>query len=155
MTFKQIIRRFQACESTISGLRTKIRQMGSVENRKPLRKTTRRERIDNVASFRRNRFLSRGRIPVLVRNATGTRICAKNSSKTTEGCASALTSPIRWGSVNCLYKRVRLNRTTTHCRCILDDIEMQLFSRKTSEMALHFFNLTFIGHLCTISQGVA
>ena len=31
----------------------------------------------------------------------------QNSLKTTEGCASALTSPIRWGSVNCLHKRVR------------------------------------------------
>ena len=40
------------------------------------------------------------------------------SSKTTEGCASALTSPIRWCSVNCLHKRVRLNWITTHCICI-------------------------------------
>ena len=37
MTNKQIVRHFQACESTISPLRTKIRQMGSVENRKPCR----------------------------------------------------------------------------------------------------------------------
>ena len=64
----------------------------------------------------------------------------KNSSKTAEGCASALTSPIRWCSVHCLHKRVRLNWTTTHCRCILDEIETMLFSRKTSEMARHFFN---------------
>ena len=55
-------------------------------------------------------------------------------SKTTEECASALMSPIRWCSVNCLHKRVRLNWTKTHCRCILDDIEMKLFSRKTNEM---------------------
>ena len=78
----------------------------------------------------------------------------KKSSQTAEGCASALTSPIRWCSVNCLHKRVRLNWTTTHCRCILDDIEMKLFSRKTSEMARHFFNKTFIGPLWTIGQGV-
>ena len=38
------------------------------------RKTTRREDIDKVTSFRRNRFLSRARIPGLVRNATGTGI---------------------------------------------------------------------------------
>ena len=54
----------------------------------------------------------------------------QNSSKTTEGCASALTSPIRWYFVNCLHKRVRLKRTTTHCRCILGDIGMKLFSRR-------------------------
>ena len=59
------------------------------------RKTIRREDIDKVTSFRRNRFLSIARIPGLVRNATGTRICAKNSLKMTEGCVSALTSPIR------------------------------------------------------------
>ena len=41
------------------------------------RKTTRREDIDKVMSFRRNRFLRRVRIPGLGRNATGTRICAK------------------------------------------------------------------------------
>ena len=34
MMNKQIFRHFQACESTISSLRTKIRQMDSVENRK-------------------------------------------------------------------------------------------------------------------------
>ena len=80
MINKQITRHFQACECTKSSLRTKIRQMSNVENRhhadRP-RKITRREDIDNVTSFRRNRFLSRARIPGLVRNATGTRICAK------------------------------------------------------------------------------
>ena len=51
--------------------------------------TTSRTDIDKVASFRRNRFLSRARIPGLVRDAKGTRICGeKNSSKTAEGCAS-------------------------------------------------------------------
>ena len=30
-------------------------------------------------------------------------------------------------SVNCLHKRVRLYWTTTHCRCILDEIGMKLF----------------------------
>ena len=38
------------------------------------RKTTRVEDIDKVTSFRRNRFLSRAKLPGLVRNATGTRI---------------------------------------------------------------------------------
>ena len=65
-----------------------------------------------VTSFRRNRFLSRARIPGLVRNARGNTDLSQNSSKTTEGCASALTSAIRWFSVNCLHKRVRLNWTT-------------------------------------------
>ena len=77
MMNKQIARHFQACECTKSSLRTNIRQMGSVENRhhadRPC-KTTRREDVDNVTSFRRNRFLSRERIHGLVRNATGTRI---------------------------------------------------------------------------------
>ena len=45
-----------------SSLRTNIRQIGSVENLhhadRP-HKTTRREDVDNVTSFRRNRFLSR------------------------------------------------------------------------------------------------
>ena len=80
MMNKQIARHFQACECTISSLRTKIRQIGSVENRhhadRP-RKTTRREDIDNVTSFKRNQFLSRARTPGLVRNATGTGICVK------------------------------------------------------------------------------
>ena len=40
MMNKQIVRRFQACESTISSLRTKIHQMGSVENRNPCRQIT-------------------------------------------------------------------------------------------------------------------
>ena len=140
---KQIVRQFQAYKSTLASLRIRIRQMGSVEIRKPCRqisKTTRREDIDKVTSFRRNRFLSRARIPGFARNATGTRNLFQNSSKTTEGCASALTSPIRWCSVKCLHKRVRLKWTTTYCRCILDDIRMKLFSRKTSEMARHFFN---------------
>ena len=36
----QIVRHFQACESTISILKIKIRQMGSVENRKPCQQIT-------------------------------------------------------------------------------------------------------------------
>ena len=40
MTNKQIGRHFQAYESTISSFRTKIRQMGSFENRKPCRQNT-------------------------------------------------------------------------------------------------------------------
>ena len=84
----QIARHFQVCESTKSSLRTKIRQMGSVENRhhadRP-RKITWREDIDNVTSFRRNRFLSRARIPGLERNAMGTRICAKTVQRRHRG----------------------------------------------------------------------
>ena len=87
MMNKQIVRHFQACQSMISSLRTKIRQMCSVENRSHadrLRKTTRREDIEKMTSFRRNRFLSRTRMPGLVRNATGTRICAKTVQRRLE-----------------------------------------------------------------------
>ena len=68
--------------------------------------------------------------------------------------ASALTLPIRWRSVNCLHKHVRIVWTTTHCRFILDDIGMKLFSGKTIGMTRHFFNKTVIGPLWTIGQGV-
>ena len=37
---KQITRHFQACECTISSLRTKIRRTGSVDNRKPYQQIT-------------------------------------------------------------------------------------------------------------------
>ena len=87
MMNKQIARHFQACECTISNLRTK---MGDVKNRYHAdrqRKTTRRKNIDNVTSFRRNRFLSSSRLPGFERNAKGTRIFCQNSSKTTEWCA--------------------------------------------------------------------
>ena len=40
MMNEQIVRHFQSCESTIPSLRTKIRQMGSVENRKTCRQIT-------------------------------------------------------------------------------------------------------------------
>ena len=40
MVNKQSVKHLQACESTISSLRTKIRQMGSVENRKSCRQIT-------------------------------------------------------------------------------------------------------------------
>ena len=88
MMNKQIASQFQACESKISGLRTKICQMGNVKNLhhadRP-RKTTRREDIDNVTSFRRNRFLSSASLSGLVRNATGTRICTKTVQRRLRG----------------------------------------------------------------------
>ena len=80
MMNKQIVRHFQACESKISVLEPRsVRWTESkIENHADRsRKTTRRENIDMVTSFRRNRFLSRARIPGLVRNAPGTRIRAK------------------------------------------------------------------------------
>ena len=40
MMNKQIVGHFQASESTISSLGTKIRQIGSVKNRKPCRQIT-------------------------------------------------------------------------------------------------------------------
>ena len=88
MMNKQIARHFQACESTISGLRTKICQMDNVKNRNHAdrpRKTTRREDIDNVTSFRRNRFLSSASSSGLVRNATGTLICARTVQRRLSG----------------------------------------------------------------------
>ena len=89
MMNKQISRHFQACKRTIFSLRTNTScQMGSVENRhhavRP-RETTRREGIDNMTSFRRNRFLSREKIPSLVRNAKGNRVCAKTVQRRTKG----------------------------------------------------------------------
>ena len=72
MMNKQIVRHFQACECTISSLRTKIRKMGSVKIEIMPRKTTRR-----VTLFRRNRFVSTARMPGFLKNAKGTRICAK------------------------------------------------------------------------------
>ena len=77
---KQIVRHFQVCECTISSLRTNICKMGSVKNRNHAdrpRKTTRREDMDKVASFRRYRFVSSVRIPGLLRNAAEIRICVK------------------------------------------------------------------------------
>ena len=86
MMNKQSVRHSQACESTISGLRAKVRQIGNVEyHADRSRKTTRRDDIENVTSFRRNRFLSRARIPGLVRNALGTRICAKTVQRRLKG----------------------------------------------------------------------
>ena len=116
MMNKQIVRHFQACEFTIFSLRTKIRQMGSVKKKNQTdrsRKTTSREDIDKVTSFRHNRFLSIARIPGLVKKWHGNQDLCQNSYKTTEGCGSALTSPIRLCSVNCLHKRGRLNWTKT------------------------------------------
>ena len=58
MMNKQIARHLQACECTTNSLRTKICQ--KIENHAvKSRKTPRKENIENVTSFRRNRFLSR------------------------------------------------------------------------------------------------
>ena len=84
MMNKLITRHFKACECMVSSLRTIIRQMGTIENRNHadrLRKTNRIEDIDNVTSFKRNRFLSLPRLPGLVRNAMGTQISAKKQLK--------------------------------------------------------------------------
>ena len=84
MINKQTFRHFQACESTISSLRAKIRQTGSLKKSKTMPTDHVRppgEDIDRMTSFRRNRFLSRARIPGLIRNVTGTRICAKTDQR--------------------------------------------------------------------------
>ena len=83
---KQIVRHFQACESTISVLEPRSVRWAvtKIENRADRScKTTRREEIDKVTSFRRNQ--SRARIPGFVRNATGTRICAKTVQRRLKG----------------------------------------------------------------------
>ena len=80
MMNKKIVRHFQACESMISVLEPRFVRwaVSKIENHADIScKTTRREDIDKVTSFRRNRFLCRARIPGFVRNATGTRVSAK------------------------------------------------------------------------------
>ena len=80
MMNKQIVRYFQ-----LVSLRYPVLEPRSViwpvskivNNADRSRKIARREDIVKATSFRRYRFLSRARIPGLVRNATGTRICAK------------------------------------------------------------------------------
>ena len=88
MMNKPIARHFQAYESTISSLRAKICKMGNVKNRhhadRP-RKITRREEIDNVTFFRRNRFLSSASLSGWVRNTMGTRICANTVQRRLRG----------------------------------------------------------------------
>ena len=77
---KDVAQHFHVSESAISRLRAKNHQTGNIKDRprpgRP-RKTTRREDNFIVTSSRRNGFLSSTRIAGLVRNATGTRICAK------------------------------------------------------------------------------
>ena len=77
MMNKQIVRHFELLSLRYPVLEPRYVRLAvmEIENHADrLRKTTRREDIDKVTSFRRNRFLSRARIPGLVRNATGTRI---------------------------------------------------------------------------------
>ena len=78
MMNKKVAQHVHAIGSTISRLRTKSRQTGSVK------KSTWREDIDDLTSPKRNRFSSSTRIPGLVRNVTVTRIFAKTYSKATE-----------------------------------------------------------------------
>ena len=77
---KDVAQHFHVSERAISRLRTKYRQTGTIKERphpgRP-RKSTRCEDNFIVTSSGCNRFLSSTRIAGLVRNATGTRICAK------------------------------------------------------------------------------
>ena len=89
MINKHIARYFQACECTISSLRTKSVRLAvfKIENHAHRsHKTTSREDIDIVTSFRCTRFLSRARIPGLIRNAKRTRICSKPVQRRLNGC---------------------------------------------------------------------
>ena len=89
MINKQIVRHFQACESTIypvikpRSVRWAVSKIENYADRS--RKTTRREDIDKVTSFRRNRFLSRARIPGFGKKCHGNSDLCKESSKTSEG----------------------------------------------------------------------
>ena len=143
MINNQLARHFKACECLMSSLTTETRQTGSVRNRhhsdRP-RKTTRREDIDIVTLFRRYRFLSSARVPCLVRNATGTRICAKTVQTRLSCACLCWRRPYVGIPLTVLHKRVRLDCNTLHCRCRQDDIRMKLFSRKTSEITRHFSN---------------
>ena len=72
----------------------KIVNVSKIENhadRSP--KKTRREDIDKVTSFRRNRFLCKSIIPGFVRNATGTRICTKAVQRRLKGVRLRLRRP--------------------------------------------------------------
>ena len=80
MMNKQIVRHFKLVSLRYPVLEPRSVRwaVSKIENHDDRsRKTTRREDIDKVTSFRRNRFLSRARIPGLVKCASGTRICAK------------------------------------------------------------------------------
>lgn len=119
MRNKDVARHFHVNESTISRLRTKFRQTGSVKDRpragRP-RKTTRREDNYIVTSSRRNRFLSAPKIAGLVRNATGTRICAKTVQRRLHSARLRSRRPYVGVPLTAGHRRARLNWATAHRR---------------------------------------
>lgn len=116
---KDVARHFQVSESSISRLRAKFRQTGSVKDRprtgRP-RKTTGREDNYMVTSSRRDRFLSGTKIACLVRNATGTRICNKTVQRRLRSARLRSRRPYVGVPLTVGHKRARLNWATLHRR---------------------------------------
>ena len=119
MRVKEVAQRFRVSESAISRLRAKYRQTGTVIDRprpgRP-RKTTRREDNYIMTSSRRNRFMSSTRIAGLVRNATGTRICARTVRNRLRAARLRGRRPYVGVPLTRDHRRARLNWTRAHRR---------------------------------------
>ena len=117
---KEVAKHFHVSESAISRRRTKYRQTCTVKDRprpgRP-RKTTRREDNFIVTSSPRNRFLCSTRIAGLVRNATGTRICAKTVMNRFRAARLRGRRPYVGVPLTPDHRRIRLNWTRAHHRC--------------------------------------
>ena len=116
---KEVAQQFHVSESAISRLRTKYRQTGTIKDRpRPARprKTTRREDNFIVTSSRRNRFLSSTRIAGLVRNATGTGICAKTVRNRLQAARLRGRHPYVGVPLTPDHRRIRLNWTRANHR---------------------------------------
>lgn len=119
MMVKQVAQHFQVSESAISRLRTKFQQTGSVKDRprsgRP-RKTSRREDNYIVTSSRRDRFLSSTKLAGLVRNATGTRICARTVRNRLRAARLRARRPYVGVPLTIRHRQARLNWATAHRR---------------------------------------
>ena len=104
MMNKKIVRHFQACEFTISSLRTKLRQLGTAE--KPKSMPTDHVRPPGERTLtrcRRSGVIGKSwqiRIPSWLRNALGTRICAKTVHRRLKGARLRLRRLYIGGSLN-------------------------------------------------------
>ena len=127
-------------ESAIFRLRTKYRQTGTVKDRprpgRP-RKTTRRENNFIVTSSRRNRFLNSKRIAGLVRNATGTRVCAKTVRNRLRAARLCGRHPYIGVPLTPDHRRTRLNWTREYCRWTRHQLNQVVFTDESR------FNLKF------------
>ena len=117
MRVKEVALRFIVNESAISRLRAKYRQTGTVKDRpRPSRprKTTRREDNYIVTSSRPNPFMSSTRIACLVRNATGTLICARTVRNRLRAARLRGRRPYVGVPLTRDHRRARLNWTRAH-----------------------------------------